>query len=352
MKTNHILHLSALISLAIFATSCDDDSCSSDSVNPLQSQTVFVATDRHDVGNGNNLKALVQMVSQNMTVAAPNIYFLGGDNAGQGSMRDSLAAPPYSLFDVWKEIAAGAGNKDFRFFSTYGSHDGGCLSPYNDFFSGPMACQGFYLYGISYAQVCFAVDSLAKDYIGLDRTDAFGLSAETGSAKFLRWIATLNDNAPIIVMTHVPLHANRHDNPGAEIWAEALNKAAESHDVFVLFGHNHTTEEGILLSPSLDPSGNPINDQDYYMVLPGSPLAVQTADKQVWDTLTVNFTYMNAGYLKLGYASTFTLKDDDYDGKYETFLIKRHTINDTIITHFGNTSNPNPTTLSSRFGKR
>lgn len=35
-------------------------------------------------------------------------------------------------------------------------------------------------------------------------------------------MSTIADRDPIVVMSHVPLHANRGDNPGALTWYKAL----------------------------------------------------------------------------------------------------------------------------------
>ena len=95
--------------------------------------------------------------------------------------------------------------------------DTGSTDGYSAYLSGPVALDGYYLYGISYAQMLYATDeqTAAAEYSYLDIDDANGISAKTASANFLSWVDSLEDSLPIIVMSHVPMHVNRNDNLGA-----------------------------------------------------------------------------------------------------------------------------------------
>ena len=94
------------------------------------------------------------------------------------------------------------------------------MGNYTDvFFSGPVPCDGYYLYGISFAQMIYdsdwqarAEDERGRAYSGKDLADPNGISAQTASHLFLSWVNSLDDHWPIIVMSHVPLHAKRGDN--------------------------------------------------------------------------------------------------------------------------------------------
>jgi hypothetical protein len=72
--------------------------------------------------------------------------------------------------------------------------------------------------------------------------------------------------------------------------------------------------------------------------------------------MRLNFTYMNAGYLKLGYGSVITFTDSDRHGRYDRMRIQRFSINeaDTLAGVFGNTGKKNPyeTPLSGSYLKR
>ena len=56
-----------------------------------------------------------------------------------------------------------------------------------------------------------------------------------------------------------------------------------------------------------------------------------------------SFTYLNAGYIKLGYASVFTFTDTDLSGSYDRVRIERFSLDDeSRESHFGSTRYPNP----------
>lgn len=195
----------------------------------------------------------------------------------------------YSVFDV--------PTCDVLF--TYGSHDKCCTEGYSAFFSGPHRCDGYYIYGVSYAQMACATDTDAEKavslsnrlrlsgakynvfddddivltksgYNGIDIADRYGKSAATASKNFLKWVDSLNDHAPIVVMSHMPLHSNRGDNLGGLIWFEAINKAAQSHDILFLWGHNHSIEERA--ADPTDREDKKLKDKYYYLLTPASLL--------------------------------------------------------------------------------
>ncbi len=75
---------------------------------------------------------------------------------------------------------------------------------------------GYFVYGVSFAQMKFATDSAAaspdrrgRKYAGLDTLDRRGLSAETGTRCFSEWISTVPAGTPVVVMSHMPLHMPR-----------------------------------------------------------------------------------------------------------------------------------------------
>ncbi|MFA6884397.1 MAG: hypothetical protein WCQ55_04750 [Paludibacteraceae bacterium] len=169
-------------------------------------------------------------------------------------------------------------------------------------------------------------------YDGLDLSDPFGISAESGAHRFRAWVNTLSDHAPIVIMSHLPLHANRKDNAGALIWFDVISEAAKSHSVIVFFGHNHTLEE----------KGN-VTDAYNYMLTPGERIQIQSAD-YVCDKV-LNFTYGNAGYVKLGYSSLVTFSDVDNDGSIDCLTICSYSANGDNVDKFGLTGKKNPITI-------
>ena len=310
----------------------------------------------------NNLTDVLSLVKQDSGAVHPSIVLLGGDNVGDGGdgSKDEtgypIGAPYFSMKSVdWQIISAlGEGTRGLY---TYGSHDKNETGSYTDaFFSGPVTCDGYYIYGISFAQMKFDSDDQAKSedaggkkYTGKDLSDPNGISAQTASHIFLSWVKGLDDNLPIIVMSHMPLHARRGDNLGAWTWTRALNEAAEKHDVFFLWGHNHTLEQNDAVKAL---------EQANYLLLPGNPLTVQswafdkegkvsarrenvsdsegaaheTAEAEsseyelVTETETLNFVYMNAGYITNGVGTllTFTGADEQWD----TLTARRYSVFD------------------------
>lgn len=297
------------------------------------STSIFVGTDRHETGSGNNLTALLQAVSDNPHSRFPRLILLGGDYVGQGPDVGEDGQPVFNVTEVNDDII-----KTFRriprydLLLTYGSHDKGAVNGYSAFFSGPRACDGYYIYGISFAQMKYSTDSeiLSVDpvYDGLDMGDHYGFSAEKAAKNFYSWVRRLPDNEPIIIMSHLPIHANRKDNNGAYTWYKAISEAAKSHDILLLFGHNHTLEE----------RGNP-TDAYHYLLAPGDSISIQGVDSVYREKL--NFSYANAGYIKLGYSTVITLTDYDCDSRYDDMTLRRFSLSGENDC-FGLTGKKNP----------
>ncbi len=295
----------------------ENENSNHNNIQPVTS--IFMGTDRHECGDGNNLTALLQVASSNMSEVKPTLIFLGGDYVGKGPDRDSLGHPTFNMSDVSDEVSKAMGNSKYEELFTYGSHDIGANEGYKPFFSGPHARNGYYVYGISYAQMVYANDSTMNSdstyiYEGLDLNDAFGCNAEVATGRFTAWVNSLSDHSPIIMLTHVPMHARRNDNHGGELWFDAISKAAENHSIALFFGHNHTLGER-----------GDSTDQSVYLLNTGDSISVQGQDSVYQHKL--NFTYGNAGYIKLGYSSLLTFKDTDNNGKYDRLVIRRYSIN-------------------------
>ena len=332
------------------------------------STAIFVASDRHETGNGNNLTAMLAKAAAGSSTR-PQTVLLGGDYVG--GKKDMK--PVFSINDLYDEIYAVVDPLNTRVMMTYGSHDVSCMEGYDAFYSGPRRCDGYYTYGISFAQMTFDTDSatvaafryyqehpeeqdspmpppmpeegdgtmpippegnmpIQKGYNGIDLADRYGISAESGAQSFIQWVSTIADHDPIVVMSHVPMHTNRGDNGGGLTWYKALATAALTHDVIVLWGHNHTMEE----------MGKPI-DLDNYLLTAGDSIDVQGDSITGVVRCPLNFTYANAGYLKLGYASVITFTDTRRSGHYDTVELRRFSLNtDDTDNQFGLTGKQNP----------
>ena len=339
------------------------------------STSLFVAVDRHEMGKGNNLPALLQK-AVNLDEVTPGIVLLGGDYVGGGGNM----TPEFSINDLYDEVYSAFEFPTCEALFTYGSHDACCTEGYSAFFSGPHRCDGYYIYGVSYAQMACATDADADSavalrnnllltgslfeefedddiiltksgYSGIDIADRYGKSADSASRNFLKWVDSLTDNAPIIVMSHMPLHSNRGDNFGGLIWFEALSKAAEKHDVLFLWGHNHTIEEKA--SDPTDRDDVKLKDRFLYLLTPadlltpGDSIEIQGAVKEEVVTKDLTFSYANAGYIKLGYGSIITFSDSTSSGEYDKMTIRRFGIDSvTQETEIGFTGKSNPYTIN------
>ena len=169
-------------------------------------------------------------------------------------------------------------------------------------------------------------------YDGKDIVDRNGISAQTASHRFLTWVNSLDDRLPIIVMSHVPLHANRGDNAGAWTWTRALNAVSECRDIIFLWGHNHTVERR--------DDGKTI-ERANYRKLPGETLIVQSwdvdeagetvlkrGDDLITQTETLGFIYMNAGYITNGVGSVLTFSDENENGLWDHLAVRRYALSE------------------------
>lgn len=298
--------------------------------------SIFVATDRHDAEGYNLLEPVLSQIVADKDAVLPAYAVLGGDTVGSGPASQESGHPAYTVSEADEEFYEVLGN-DIETFYTFGSHDTGNTNGYGEYLSGPAQCDEYYLYGISYQQMLYDTEEqIPEDYTYLDLDDPNGLGAQAASENFLNWVETLEDHKPILVMSHVPMHAHRDDNLGAATWVEALNKASESHDIFAFFGHNHSEEKN-----------GSLVDRPYYFVLPGSSMPVQGADVSSKEETTINFYYMNAGYLIMGYGSLVTFTDEEADGVYDAVTIQRYnTIRKDVC--FGDTGIVTPYTVELR----
>lgn len=268
----------------------------------------------------------------------PDVVLLGGDFVGDGGDKSldvtgyPIGAPFFSMKSVEAQIRHVFGNAVQCLF-TYGSHDHNSTDAYESaFFSGPVLERGYYIYGISFAQMIFDTDEQAnrEKYTGKDAADPNGYSAQTASRHFLDWVSGLEDDWPVVIMSHVPLHARRGDNAGAWTWTKALNAAAERHDILFLWGHNHTLERK---------KEQKAAEQAVYLKMPGDTLTVQSCfknkegefvkksgDELITRTEPLRFLYMNAGYITEGAGTVLTFTDEDNDGRWDDLTARRYSV--------------------------
>ena len=124
------------------------------------------------------------------------------------------------------------------------------------------------------------------DYYGvyaIGEKDGFGTTVANNLKSYLDAKIAANDNKPIFVVTHKPLHKNsRNDNTDAINVFNVLNNAGEAGlNIIFLFGHNHSsTYDDYIGGGSIY-----LPEGDEMMVGGGS------------GTYELKFTYMNPGYV-------------------------------------------------------
>ena len=110
---------------------------------------------------------------------------------------------------------------------------------------------------------------------------------------YLKGLVDAQDDRPVFITSHVPLHFSRRSNSGmnydntyARLIFDVLNKYGEKLDIIFLFGHNHSSNYDDYIGGAA--IYLPVGETIYIPV-------EKTVDK--YDAETLNFTYMNGGYI-------------------------------------------------------
>ena len=236
---------------------------------------IAVASDRH----GTSSAIANAMGGMPSSVEYVN---LDGDMVSNGS---------YNTSTLQAEVRSDAGLSEATVQVMYASHD----SSVNDD-AGILQCRNssgliytgynadgsiaYYVYGVSYSSMTS--------------------SSSNDAAAFESWVDGADPSIPVIVICHVPLHAQRNDNGGAVAWNKALNYAATGEEttssgkevirnVIFLHGHNHTTE----------------SNREYYIPV-DSTMRIYSSSNSSY----IYYTYTTAGYLNANTAATLIAIDD------------------------------------------
>ncbi|MBP5462422.1 MAG: bacterial Ig-like domain-containing protein, partial [Lachnospiraceae bacterium] len=240
---------------------------------------IFVGTDVHS-----STSSLTSILS---TVSGDGIAYtvLGGDtqDSGSGKLSDYTSAIT--------EVLTSLSTEDCYF--TYGNHDqgmstagtNGFLDSAND---GAVDLGTAWLWGISYDEMNSSS------------------SASTAAAAFSSWVNGLasDDHRAIIIVSHIPMHDRRNDNPGGATWLSVINAAAENKDILFFWGHNHT-------------NWDTKNDTPYQYVAPGGTLLPEGGS-----STTIKFTYALAGFI--GKSATGTWDGSTVKVEDDTITIKQY----------------------------
>ena len=227
-----------------------------------EADTIFFATDRHE--SSSNLKSLLKALAYE-----PGLVVLGGDHVNNTNS-GKLASITSEIQSVYSGVQT---------FYTYAAHDKNVSADSSNPYA--YARTGEVYEGEDY--YVYAVD---QDHMQSSS------SASSASSNFVNWAESVDDGKVIFVVCHMPIHKRRGDNAGGATWMSALNEAGEDHDIVYLWGHNHTGEN--------------TTDKNVYYVARGGSLTPQGGS-----TGTINFTYMNAGYIKNGYATQAVINDQN-----------------------------------------
>lgn len=128
---------------------------------------------------------------------------------------------------------------------------------------------------------------------------------------YLNGLISSGDKRPVFIATHVPLHMssrtsslyNSGDNMYSSYLFDVINTAAESLDIVYLYGHNHSHGWDSYLGGS-----SVYRTKGDILPVPDCN-GVTTGNTDKYTNKTLNFTYMNAGYV--GYYSENTSPADD-----------------------------------------
>ena len=147
------------------------------------------------------------------------------------------------------------------------------------------------------------VEGVSKYYLVYTIRETDMQNDTTAEDDFTTWyngLTAAQKKLPIFIMSHRPLHHRRKDNANATDWYNAISAAAKSSDIVVFWAHNHTSEDSV-------------DTAAYYVAKNGTEtITLGTTSSSGGDTVTPNFTYMNAGYInannqkpdRLGVATT------------------------------------------------
>lgn len=265
--------------------------------------TVITASDFQDGRSGNLHEATFSTMLEKAKadgVIAPDGFILGGDY--DGSYADAHDTPTaYRRVESVITSAYPYFNKK-NIINIQGNHDVNDPSVIDK--TGPHEYDDYIVYVIN-----------NSDYpAGTGGTAAYNKTLETNEnlVAYFNELKAEGETRPIFIATHIPLHhnsrnpkANNKDANGTVVstgWNETLysrilfdtiNENAKTFDIIFLFGHNHSGAYDDYIGGSVNyiGKGQKIRIPDYNV----------TPSETSYTEETLNFTYMNYGYV--GYSN-------------------------------------------------
>ena len=285
-----------------FSASCTVTVGEGEAVSYVGERNILIAMSDYQNSNGNK-KTVPQTIVNAMVEAGvnPGLAIIGGDytdgsvgSDGDDQSQASLKTELNNLVGILQSAWS-----DLPYYAIQGNHD------YSGFIGDVLSETGAYdqedynLYVINEDDFPWwqgnygSGSSTSEDKATVTATAA---ALET----YLNGLISSGDTDPVIIMTHVPLHWSLrstnsnwyYDNIYANILFEVVNEAAEELDILFLFGHNH--------SSNTSGSGYDVEIGDALAyVAKGETMKIPngTDGSSNYTTETLNFTYMNCGYI-------------------------------------------------------
>ena len=289
--------------------------------------SIFVATDRHE-----STSNLYNTTSQAQSYVSAKYGVSISKSVHGGDLVNNTNSGQISTFNAefCTHLTALASDGSDCYYTYGDNHDSNITTDGPNHFLCSAGCSGKTSPTRDSGVVTFG------EWAYLWGVDYFEMSSASNAANatevFTQWVNELpdEDHRAIIIMSHMPLHYRRGDNYGATAWVNAINEAAATKDIIFLWGHNHT-------------NWSSTNDAPYAYVAPGGTITPQSSGSKAGpggggsggsagDPVTIQFTYMNAGFLKEAKAgwngSTITIDDNSIN--IDNFSTSKHYTNRTI----------------------
>lgn len=283
--------------------------------------TILFASDYQSSGGTNPKNNLTNIVNQ-IDSAGKNIettVFCGDYTNSSGYYSDDATASINEINTIYKQTFG----EDVNNLHLQGNHDG--------FNSSTMAASGPHEFDNYIIYVLNTEDSFPWRQGAAGSKNIVKASAENLEIYFEQLSASA-DTRPVFIAAHVPLHmssrtsslyGNNGDNMYASYMFDVINEAGKNRDIVYLFGHNHSHGWDSYLGGGV--VYKPIGSTLYVPESEG----VSTAYTDKYTAETLNFTYMNAGYVGYNTGSTAdaTLTASVFDIYDDKIVINRYSAN-------------------------
>lgn len=326
-----------LVICMIFGSFPANTSVVNASENTSTGSTLIAMSDYQNSDTSVDKKIVPQKIVNDMKEAGvqPELALLCGDYVDGGVEADgsnTSAAEMKTEFGNLKGILTSAWS-DLKFRAIQGNHDAkkwiddGLLDQ-----TGGYEYDNYHVYLINEDDFPWwqGLDSADYDTTKEENKNTVENTANTLKIYLDKLIAE-GDKRPVIIATHVPLHWTVrstsskwwwNDNIYANILFKVVNEAAENLDILFLFGHNHSSTD--------QTSGYDVEIGDALAyVAKGESMKVPngTEGTENYTEKTLNFTYMNAGYVGIYNKSTADCSISAITINESTIDIARYTYN-------------------------